>query len=83
MNRSENDVITTDEISARIHLLNNHSLRPSQSFSFFNKSTGPYLLFVAPALYVLNYFILINIFDILMKYNYNKFFTNKNVYHSV
>ena len=43
-------VITTDIKSAVIHLLNNHSLRPSQSFSFLDKSTGPYLPFVVLAL---------------------------------
>ena len=31
-------------------MLKNHSLRPSQSFSFLDKSTGPYLPFVALAL---------------------------------
>mgnify|MGYP003688546427 CR=1 FL=1 len=41
----ENDVITTDIKSAGIHLLNNHSLKPSQSFSFLDKSTGPCLSF--------------------------------------
>ena len=46
----ENDVKTTDIKSAGIHLLNDHFIRPSQSSSFFNKSTGSYLLFVALAL---------------------------------
>ena len=40
--RLENDVITTDIKSAGIHLLNYHSLRPFQSFSCLDKSTGQF-----------------------------------------
>ena len=50
----ENDVITTDIKSAGIHSLTNHSLRPSQSFSFSDKSTGPYLPFVVLVLLHVN-----------------------------
>ena len=46
----KNDVITTDTKSTGIHLLNNYSLRPSQSFSFLDKVKRPYLPFVALAL---------------------------------
>ena len=46
-----NDVMTTDIKSVGIHLLNNHSLRPSQSFSFLDKSTGPILPLMVLALY--------------------------------
>ena len=51
-----NDVITTDIKSAGIHLLNCHFLRPSQLFSFLEKSTGPILPFVALALCILFFF---------------------------
>ena len=36
-NQLENDVITTDIKSAVIHLLNYHSIRQTQSFSFLDK----------------------------------------------
>ena len=39
----DNDVITTDIKSAGIHLLNYHSFRAIQSFSFLDKSTQPVL----------------------------------------
>ena len=50
-NLLENNVKTTDMKSAGIHFLNYQSFRPTQPFSFLDKSTGPNLLFVALALY--------------------------------
>ena len=47
-NQFENDVMTTDMKSAGIHLLNYYSFRHTQPFSFWDKSTGP---FVVLALY--------------------------------
>ena len=56
-NQFENDVITTDMISAWIHLLINFSLRHTHSFSFLDKSTGPILPYMFLALYFVVSFI--------------------------
>ena len=70
---------TTDLKSAGIYLLNYYSLRPSQPFSFVDKSTGPHLPFLALALYfdlkqVLKMYVVFRI----LSFNSNLIFVIKN-----